>query len=190
MFTNNSNPTKEVVEKQEDTGEKVLGTTEEVKEEKGEDVTIFVPDDAEVTVHTGPSFISKTLVSLNSSQKAQKLDEDENWVKVSFDYYGEKISGWVDSDFLEAFAEDEIEDLTQKKPTEEEEAEEAGQVVVDPELIGFLRVRDVAKNGKIIYEAKAGEEFSYVDEKDGWIQVELSDGTLGWLSAEYTTVNP
>lgn len=188
MFTNNSNSAKEVVEEQEDTSEKVLGTTEEVKEEKGEDITIFVPEDAAVTIHKEPSFISKTLVSLNSSQKAQKVDEDENWVKVSFEYYGEEISGWVDSDFLEAFEEDETEDLTQKKSKKQEV--EAGEVVVDPELIGFLRVRDVAKNGKIIYEAKAGEEFSYVDEEDGWIQVELSDGTLGWLSAEYVTVNP
>ncbi|KAA0206143.1 SH3 domain-containing protein [Candidatus Uhrbacteria bacterium] len=42
---------------------------------------------------------------------------------------------------------------------------------------------------KILYKARADEPFSYVEERDGWYKVVL-DGTHGWVSAEFVTVQP
>lgn len=43
-------------------------------------------------------------------------------------------------------------------------------------------------SSRILYKAKAGEAFVYVEEREGWYKVVL-DGTHGWVSAEFVTVD-
>jgi uncharacterized protein YgiM (DUF1202 family) len=55
---------------------------------------------------------------------------------------------------------------------------------------GFLRVR----KGPSITEPeltriKPGEEYEFVDEQQGWIQIKLPDGQLGWISSQYAKKN-
>lgn len=50
---------------------------------------------------------------------------------------------------------------------------------------GWLRVRETISNGEEIAKINPGEVFNLIDEKDGWVQIELKDGKKGWVSAKY-----
>lgn len=51
---------------------------------------------------------------------------------------------------------------------------------------GFLRVRNEGSlGGKEISQVKPGEIYPYIDEKNGWIKLKLTDGNEGWVKAEY-----
>ena len=49
---------------------------------------------------------------------------------------------------------------------------------------GFLRVRETVGGGEIA-RVTPGEIYQYVDEQDGWLQIKLKDGQLGWISNQY-----
>ncbi len=52
---------------------------------------------------------------------------------------------------------------------------------------GFLRVRATPSvGGTQIAEVKPGEKYIYVDENDSWFEIQLNDGSKGWVSKSYT----
>lgn len=60
------------------------------------------------------------------------------------------------------------------------------KVEINETPTGFLRVReDNNFNSKEISQVKPGEVYSYLEEKDGWIKITLTDGQEGWVKAEY-----
>jgi hypothetical protein len=60
------------------------------------------------------------------------------------------------------------------------------QVVILDTPTGFLRVRDVPSlTGNEIAQVIPGEKFSYLGEQEGWLQVKLNDGKIGWVSTQY-----
>ncbi|MFH1536197.1 MAG: SH3 domain-containing protein [Patescibacteria group bacterium] len=52
---------------------------------------------------------------------------------------------------------------------------------------GFLRVRKTP-GGIEIGKVNPGDKFPLIDEKNGWLQVELEGGDLGWVSKKYVTI--
>ncbi len=55
---------------------------------------------------------------------------------------------------------------------------------------GFLNVRDEPSTaGTQIDQVSPGDEYEYTDERNGWYQIKLSDGTEGWVSGDYVDVN-
>jgi hypothetical protein len=51
---------------------------------------------------------------------------------------------------------------------------------------GFLRVRDnPSLDGSEIAEVKPGQKFPLLNEQDGWYEIQLTDGTTGWISTQY-----
>jgi hypothetical protein len=51
---------------------------------------------------------------------------------------------------------------------------------------GFLRVRQEGNfNAKEVSQVKPGEVYTYLEEKDGWIKIKLTDGQEGWVKGEY-----
>ncbi len=51
---------------------------------------------------------------------------------------------------------------------------------------GFLRVRQTASVGSLeVGRVTPGETFDLVEEKSGWFSIRLSDGKVGWVSAQY-----
>lgn len=51
---------------------------------------------------------------------------------------------------------------------------------------GFLRVRsDPSVTASETAQVKPGDTFDYLSEQDGWYQIQLSDGTSGWVSTQY-----
>lgn len=64
----------------------------------------------------------------------------------------------------------------------EEELAPATLTVQTPEATGMYSVyRTPDIRSDIIYTAKDGDEFSVRDENDGWYQIVLPDGQLGWV---------
>ena len=49
---------------------------------------------------------------------------------------------------------------------------------------GFLRVRD-SIGGAEIGRVNPEEEYKFVDEKEGWFEIKLKDGTNGWISNQF-----
>lgn len=55
---------------------------------------------------------------------------------------------------------------------------------------GFLRVRDSASlAGAEVTQVHPDETYPYVSEQNGWIQIKLSDGRLGWVNEQYVKKN-
>jgi len=60
------------------------------------------------------------------------------------------------------------------------------QVTILDTPTGFLRVRDSASlGGNEIAQVHPGETYQYVSDQDGWFQIKLSDGKVGWVSSSY-----
>lgn len=59
-------------------------------------------------------------------------------------------------------------------------------ITVDDLKGDILRIRETP-NGKIVENARSGDEFNYIEEKDGWVRVELKDGT-GWVNKDFVTI--
>jgi stage II sporulation protein P len=50
----------------------------------------------------------------------------------------------------------------------------------------FLNIRDAGNTrGKIIGKALPGEQYLYISEKDGWLEIILTDGKTGWVIKKY-----
>ena len=46
-------------------------------------------------------------------------------------------------------------------------------------------LQEVLFGGGEIARVTPGEIYQYVDEQDGWLQIKLKDGQLGWISNQY-----
>lgn len=60
------------------------------------------------------------------------------------------------------------------------------KIEVNETPTGFLRVREDGNfNSKEVSQVKPGEVYTYLEEKDGWIKIQLTDGQEGWVKGEY-----
>src|SRR3989338_2918699 len=60
------------------------------------------------------------------------------------------------------------------------------QVTIKNTPVGFLRVRENPSTAsQEISRVNPGESYLFVDENASWFQIELEDGTLGWVSKQY-----
>jgi len=60
------------------------------------------------------------------------------------------------------------------------------QVTILDTPTGFLRVRDSASlGGNEIAQVHPGETYPYISDQDGWFQIKLNDGKVGWVSSSY-----
>jgi len=59
-------------------------------------------------------------------------------------------------------------------------------VVVRKTPTGFLRVRETP-GGIEIARVNPGDKLPFVDENDGWYQIELESGEMGWVSKSYSS---
>ena len=60
------------------------------------------------------------------------------------------------------------------------------QIIILQTPTGFLHVRATANGyGAIVGNVNPGQTFMLLDEQSGWYQIQLSDGTKGWVSSQY-----
>jgi len=63
------------------------------------------------------------------------------------------------------------------------------QVTIKNTPVGFLRVRENPSTAsQEISRVNPGESYLFVDENASWFQIELEDGTLGWVSKQYASL--
>lgn len=100
------------------------------------------------------------------------LDKDKGWTKLET---GE-VTGWVKNDYL-LFG-DEAVDLAEKV------VEKTATCTTD-----CLRVRKTAdKNGTVLDLLAEGDQIGVLGEEGDWVEVEYSDGDIGFVSSEYVTI--
>lgn len=71
-------------------------------------------------------------------------------------------------------------------PTSKTAQKKVTQVKILSTPNGFLRVRKgPSLSDEEITRIQTGDIVTYVDEQNGWIKIELSDETVGWISADF-----
>jgi hypothetical protein len=140
-------------------------------------VKILVTGNEVVGIYQEPALDSKVITSLGLSVHAVRLETKGKWVRVLLEnnLTGEStIEGWVSQAFVEG--KDEIQKAQEELV--------GAKVTISKTPTGWLRVRTAPKGTEItkVYE---GESFALLDQVEGWYQIQLEDGTSGWVSQEY-----
>ncbi len=67
-----------------------------------------------------------------------------------------------------------------------EEASPSAKITILQTPTGFLRVReDATVSSTEITRVNPGEEYEFLDEKNGWYKIKLNDSEQGWVSGQY-----
>lgn len=152
------------------------------KEEDALQVRIIVPLGALINVRSKPSINSSVIAKLKKTAEFEELDRQDGWVQIAIEVETETESyshGWVSEEFVEK----------QVLGASEEPSLSAlvyETVTVMDTPTGFLRVREVPW-GQELAKIYPGDKAILKEEKDDWFEVELQDGTFGWIYSEYAT---
>ena len=134
--------------------------------------TIFAKVSDSVNVREEPNEEAQKVGKLYKNCSGTMLEQSDGWTKIT----SGNLIGWVSSDYLYfgEEADQKIAEVGTLKATISTDA---------------LRVRKEASENAGVYKlAKKDEKFTVVEELDGWIGVRVDDETVGYVSAEYATV--
>ena len=134
--------------------------------------TIFAKVSDSVNVREEPNEEAQKVGKLYKNCSGAMLEQADGWTKIT----SGNLIGWVSSDYLYfgEEADQKIAEVGTLKATISTDA---------------LRVRKEASENAGVYKlAKKDEKFKVVEELDGWIGVRVDDETVGYVSAEYATV--
>ena len=155
--------------------ETVLGT--EVQESEptptpipnsgGQDlVMVIVPSEGRINVRANPSFTASIVARFDTTSEVVRLEEKEGWVRIT--------EGWVNKDNIFD---------RNSQPSEEKTV----TVVVGETPTGWLRVR-TAPSGREIGTVDSGTKLPMVSQAEGWFEVKLTSGEVGWISSVYASI--
>ena len=126
-----------------------------------------------VNVRASSSEDSDIVGKLYKECAGEILEKESGWTKI----HSGKLTGWVKNDYL-LFGAD---------------AKQLAESVVEKVAVSktsCLRVRKEASQDAGIYDLLAeGDEIEVVEELGDWVSVEFSDGTVGYVSAEYVEIS-
>lgn len=125
-----------------------------------------------VNVRIEPDEEAETVGKLFKDCGGEILDSAEGWTKIK----SGNLEGWVKNDYLlfEKEAEALRNEVGTLKATVETDA---------------LRVRKEADENAGVYKlVKQGDTLEAVEQQDEWVAVELDDDTIGYLAADYVSV--
>lgn len=146
---------------------------EEQEEDKTEDFPLVMANvDNSVNVREEPGEEAPVAGKLFKNCSGIILEQGDGWTKIQ----SGNLTGWVSNDYL-IFGED-----------AEIMMEEVGTLKATV-LTDALRVRKDASEDAGVYKlVKNGEVLTAVEELDGWVSVQVDDETIGYVSAEYVSV--
>ena len=134
--------------------------------------TVFAKVSDSVNVREEPNEEAQKVGKLYKNCSGTMLEQSDGWTKIT----SGNLIGWVSSDYLYfgEEADQKIAEVGTLKATISTDA---------------LRVRKEASENAGVYKlAKKDEKFTVLEELDGWIGVRVDDETVGYVSAEYATV--
>lgn len=144
--------------------------TEEVEETAGQLVMANVDNSVNVREAAGED--APVAGKLFKNCSGIVLEQTEGWTKIQ----SGNLTGWVSNDYL-IFGEE-----------AQAMAEEVGSLKATV-LTDALRVRKEASEEAGVYKlAKKGEVLDAVEELGQWVSVQVDDETVGYVSAEYVSV--
>jgi uncharacterized protein YgiM (DUF1202 family) len=167
---------------EQEEAEVIESEEEELEEDAtgGEDIVMIeVPTGSSINIREEPSLTSAVIMRFKVTQEVIRIGEEDGWVNIAFvnEKEGDYTEGWVYSEFV-----------TEGAPFEEDLEDSSGEIVViDDTVTERLNVREEPW-GTTIGRVEAGETFNLMDETAEWFQIELNNGTLGWVSKEYSSL--
>lgn len=150
-------------------------------------LVISLPDKANVFLDNNPVGVTPLLL--------KQVSESDHDLRVTLDGYKEKsikiktALGFKLNSLIFLGVNTDLSSVPSASPT----AEIPTSIVVPKVLIlntptGFLRVRE---NNSIssaeISQVKPGETYELITEEEDWLEIKLSDGKTGWISASYAS---
>lgn len=147
--------------------------TEEAEEDGSEEFSLVMANvDNSVNVREEPGEEAPVAGKLFKNCSATILEQGDGWTKIQ----SGNLTGWVSNDYL-IFGEE-----------AQTMMEEVGTLKATV-LTDALRVRKDASEDAGVYKlVKNGEVLTAVEELDGWVSVQVDDETIGYVSAEFVSV--
>lgn len=147
--------------------------TEETEEDGSEEFSLVMANvDNSVNVREEPGEEAPVAGKLFKNCSATILEQGDGWTKIQ----SGNLTGWVSNDYL-IFGEE-----------AQTMMEEVGTLKATV-LTDALRVRKDASEDAGVYKlVKNGEVLTAVEELDGWVSVQVDDETIGYVSAEFVSV--
>lgn len=147
--------------------------TEETEEDESEEFSLVMANvDNSVNVREEPGEEAPVAGKLFKNCSATILEQGDGWTKIQ----SGNLTGWVSNDYL-IFGEE-----------AQTMMEEVGTLKATV-LTDALRVRKDASEDAGVYKlVKNGEVLTAVEELDGWVSVQVDDETVGYVSAEFVSV--
>jgi len=156
-------------------------------ETKGFKALLILGESQKADVYCLPSRQSVKIITFVSPEKVEKLGEVGQWAFISFNQNrasGAAQRGWVKREHVI------VTSARDSKPRGEEEeidlgALEGKQVSIINTPTGYLNVREKPwgeENGQV----EPGESFPYIEEQNGWVKIQLLDGSFGWVAKRFT----
>lgn len=156
-----------------DSADQTEESDEEEEEDESEDYSLVMANvDNSVNVREEPSEEAPIAGKLFKNCGATILEEGDGWTKIQ----SGNLTGWVSNDYL-IFGEE-----------AQTMMEEVGTLKATV-LTDALRVRKDASQEAGVYKlVKNGEVLTAVEELDGWVAVQVDSDTVGYVSAEFVSV--
>lgn len=150
-----------------------LDEVEEQEESVSGDSSLVMANvDNSVNVREEPGEEAPVAGKLFKNCSGTILEQGDGWTKIQ----SGNLTGWVSNDYL-IFGED-----------AQTMMEEVGTLKATV-LTDALRVRKDASEDAGVYKlVKNGEVLTAVEELDGWVSVQVDDETVGYVSAEFVSV--
>ncbi|MDO8452416.1 MAG: SH3 domain-containing protein [bacterium] len=150
--------------------EEVLGATDAVKK-----YVLIAPGKKTVDLLEKPYSTSLVVNTYPSGTEVEVIGGTEAWKKVALG----AAEGWVKGENVKKSI---------KSTRGTKSIEGMGAVIVTDTPTGFLNVRK-APGGTEITQAYPGDEFLLVRDLPEWWQIELEDGSYGWVSKKYAVAD-
>lgn len=156
-----------------DSADQTEESDEEEEEDESDDFSLVMANvDNSVNVREEPSEEAPIAGKLFKNCGATILEEGDGWTKIQ----SGNLTGWVSNDYL-IFGEE-----------AQTMMEEVGTLKATV-LTDALRVRKDASQEAGVYKlVKNGEVLTAVEELDGWVAVQVDSDTVGYVSAEFVSV--
>lgn len=156
-----------------DSADQTEESDEEEEEDESDDFSLVMANvDNSVNVREEPGEEAPVAGKLFKNCGATILEEGDGWTKIQ----SGNLTGWVSNDYL-IFGEE-----------AQTMMEEVGTLKATV-LTDALRVRKDASQDAGVYKlVKNGEVLTAVEELDGWVAVQVDSDTVGYVSAEFVSV--
>lgn len=111
--------------------------------------------------------------------RQHEAEEEEHKVGNGPSYQGEDLRPIIEQEAKESKEEAEAGEVAGESVIKTPEPRL--DVLPENKVKKFLIYTQPSLSSQVLYEAKEGETLNVVDEENGWYQVDLPDGRLGWL---------